>query len=76
MFFHPRSYRQHIGVEDNVLRTEAHLFRQDAIGTATYFNLPLVGIRLPFLIKSHDNNRRAILLDRTGMSDKGIFAFF
>ena len=76
MFFHPRSYRQHIGVEDNVLRTEAHLFRQDAIGTATYFNLPFVSICLPFLIKSHDDNRRAITLDGTGTFDKDRFAFF
>ena len=76
MFFHPRSYRQHVGVEDDVLRPEAYLLRQNPVRTATHFYLPLVGIRLPFLIKSHDNNRRAILLDRTGMSDKGIFAFF
>src|SRR5579871_4238452 len=53
MLLDARSHRQDVGVEDNVLRWEADLFRQDAVGTRTDLHLSLDRIRLADLVEGH-----------------------
>ena len=49
-----------VGVEDDVFRREAHLFRQDTEGALADFHLAGFRIRLPDLVERHDDHGRTI----------------
>ena len=76
MLFYSRGYSQNIGIEDNILRTEAYFPGQNAISPFTNLNLTGKSIRLPFFIKGHHNHGSPVLFHHTGMLDKDFFPFF
>lgn len=70
-----RSYRKHIRVEDDVFRRQTGLFGQKLVGARADFHLALIGIRLPDLIKGHDDNRRTVIVDEPSLLEKLLLAF-
>ena len=76
MFFNSRSYRQHIRVENNILRREVHFFSQQLISSRSNFNPPFDVSSLPFFIERHYHHRSAVTFYQSGMFQKFFFAFF
>src|SRR5215213_3438017 len=67
---------EHVGVEDDVLWREAHLFREDPVSTAADLDLPLYRVSLARLVEGHDDHRRAVALHHPGLPDELLLALF
>ena len=76
VLLHTGSDCQDIGIENNILRVEAHPLRQQVIGSFTDRDLPLKGICLPLLIKSHNDCSSTQLLDTCRMAQKQLLSLF
>ena len=61
-----------VRVEDDVLRREAGLLRQDAVGAGANFLPALKGVGLAALVEGHDDDGGAVAADETGLV-AGIF---
>ena len=73
MLLHTGGHRQHIGVEDDVRRTETHLVDQQAIGPLADGNAAFVGIGLSLLVESHHHHGSTQATDEAGMlQEKGL----
>ena len=66
---------KNIGIENNVLRREAHFIHKDPIGFFTDFNLALLCIRLAFFVKGHHDDCGAVLHAQLCFFNKLLFAF-
>src|SRR5690606_16083993 len=75
VFFDAGGDRKHVGVEDDVLRREAHLIDQNAIGPFANFLAALEAVGLPLFVEGHDHRRRAVLAAQLGVLDKSGLAF-
>ena len=75
MLFDTRRYSQYIRVEDDILRTEIHHLSQNPVRPFANLYLPGKGIGLSFLIESHHNDRRTVLLNEPGVFDELFFTF-
>ena len=76
MLLDPCRHGEHIGVKDDILGRETHLFGQQVIGAGADFDLAILGIGLARLVKGHDNHRRAISTAEPRLMQKRLFAFF
>ena len=54
---------QDVGIEDDVLRREADLLGQDAVGARADLDLALDGVGLALLVEGHDDHGRAVAAD-------------
>ena len=57
-------------VEDDVLRREAGLFREDLVGATADLHLALVAVRLALLVEGHDDGGGAVAVDQFGLLDE------
>ncbi len=64
-----------VRIEDNVLGRQAGFFGQQLVGTRADFHLALIGVRLPDLVKRHDDNRRTVIVDEPRLLEKLFLAF-
>ena len=76
MFLDTSSHCQHVRIEDYILRTETDLLCKNTISPFANFYLPFKCIGLSFLVESHHDDCRPVLLDGTGVLNKSFFAFF
>ena len=60
--------REDVRVEDDVLRREADLLRQDAIGALADLDLALEAVGLAALVERHHHHRRAVTTDQLGLA--------
>jgi len=74
VFLDTRADGQDVGVEDQVLRFESHLFGQDAIGPREDLDLALRADRLTLLVKSHHDHRCAVPADRPRLPEELVLA--
>mmetsp|Transcript_656 Transcript_656/g.1781 ORF Transcript_656/g.1781 Transcript_656/m.1781 type:complete len:563 (+) Transcript_656:3249-4937(+) len=70
----PGANRQHVGIKHNVLRVEANLLHQDAVGALAHANLVLAAGSLARLIKCHHHNSSTVLLHDAGVGAECILA--
>ena len=75
MLFQSRSYREYVGVKDDVTRIHAHLLRQNVISALSYLDTPLIGSSLALFVKAHDYHGCTEALDILGVADKHILSF-
>ena len=64
MLLNPRSDRQNIGIENDVLRWKTDVLGQDSIRTGANLDLPIEGIGLALFIKGHDDQRSPVAFDQ------------
>ena len=76
MFLHSRSNGQHIRIENDVMRIEAHLFCKQTIGSLAHFYLAGISIGLPLLVECHHHHGGTEATDAAGMMQKHLLAFF
>ena len=67
--------RQHIRVEDDVFRWEAHLFGKQTIGARADLELTLAGVGLSALVKRHHHHGRAVAAHQTRLLEEFLLAF-
>ena len=60
VLFDAGAYREHIGIENDVLSREAYLLRQDSIGPFAHFDPPLKGVGLSPFVKGHYHHGRTV----------------
>src|ERR671932_1738111 len=63
-----------VGVEDDVLWWEANPLGKDTVGASTDLDLPLLCIRLAFLVESHHDHGGTILLQEPRLPDELLLA--
>ncbi len=76
VFFDAGSDGEDVGVEDDVLRFEAHLFGEDFIGADADFDFAVGVVGLALLIEGHDDGGGPVAAYDFGLADKFLFAFF
>jgi hypothetical protein len=69
-----RRDREHVGIEDDVLRREADPDEQ-LIGTLADLDLAVLGIRLPDLVERHHDHRRAVRHALARLAEELLLAF-
>src|SRR5579885_915028 len=60
MLLDSRGDREDVGIENDILGRDAHLFGKDTVGTGADIDLALHGIGLTLLVKGHHDHRRSI----------------
>ena len=68
--------REDVRVEDDVLRRQADLLREDAISARADLHLAVERVRLADLVERHHHNRRAVPLDQARVALEGLLTFF
>ena len=63
-------YGEYVRVENDVLRRKPHFLGENAVSATTDLHLPLVTIRLSFLIESHNYNGRSVSPDKFRLPNK------
>ena len=76
VFFDAGGDGKDVGIEDDVLGREAHLFDQNLVGTLANLDLALVGVGLPLLVKRHDHRGRTVAADQLGLALEFIDTLF
>ncbi len=76
VLFYARGDCKNVGVEDNILRSEAHFLGENAVGTLTNFHFAFRGIGLALLVKSHDDGSCAVTPYELSLLNEGLLAFF
>ena len=71
-----RAYRQHVDIEDDVLRREICLFGQQAVGTLADVRLALVGHCLSFFVKGHHHHGCSVGAQASGLGQEILLAVF
>ena len=74
MLLHTRSNRQHVGIEDDVLRREADLLGQDSIGALGNCHLVLDARGLAGLVEAHHQNGGTVASDKAGLLAESFLA--
>ena len=75
VLFQPRSYREYVGVKDDVTRIHAHLLRQNVISALSYLDTPLIGSSLALFVEAHDYHGCTEALYILGVADKHALSF-
>ena len=76
MAFNAGCHCEDVGVENDVGRRKLGFFREQAVGSGTYFYASLEGVCLSFFVESHDDNSRSHCFDEFGACEERLFAFF
>ena len=74
VLLHTCGNSQHVGVEDDVQRIEAHLIHQQTVGTFTDFYLAFKRGGLSLLVKCHHDGCSTQAFDFTGFLEELLFA--
>ncbi len=75
VLLHTSGHSQHVGVEDDIQRIHAHLFRQQTVGPFCNLYTTFVTGSLSLFIEAHDYHGSTIALDITGMFQELLFSF-
>jgi hypothetical protein len=75
MLLHARCNGEDVWIENNILRGETNLLRQNFVGARADFDLAIGGIGLPSLVKSHHHDRRAIPPNQSRLLLEFLFPF-
>ena len=70
VLLHTSRHSQHIGVEDDVVRVDADLADQQAIGPLSYLDTSLVVGGLTLLVETHHHDGSAVSFHVAGMIEK------
>ena len=71
----PGRDREHVRVEDDVLRREPRFGREQVVSAAEDLDLSLDRLRLPLLVEGHDDDRGAEATDRPRLLEERLLAF-
>ena len=74
MLLDPRCDREHVRVEDHVLRGEAGLVHEEAVGALADLDLALGRLGLALLVEGHHDDRRAVAADAARVLEEGLLA--
>ena len=75
MLIHPGRDREDVRIKDDVLRREADLIHEDAVGALANADLLLIAGGLAVLIERHDHGGGTIALEGLRALDEGCLAF-
>ena len=75
VLLHAGADGQDVRVENDVLRREADLLRQNAVGALAHLGLALEGIGLALLVEGHHDDGRAIAANQHGLLHELLLAF-
>ena len=67
VLLHSSADRQHVGIEDDILRGETHLVHQDIVRALANADLLVRGGSLAVLVESHHNNGSSVLSQQSGL---------
>ena len=76
MLLQPGADREDVRIKNNVLGRKADPFGQNFVATRADFFPSRQTIGLPFFVKSHHHDRRAITSNQRRLLDKFLLAFF
>ena len=75
VFLHAGADGQHVGVENDVLRRESDLLREQIVSPPADLSATGEGLGLAAFVERHHNDRRAIATDEPGLLKELRFAF-
>ena len=74
VLFHAGRDRENVGIEDDILRREADVLREDAVRALADRDLPVRVRRLAFFVEGHDDDGGSVPPDSAGLLLEDLFA--